>query len=396
MREDGSKQKVLLMDWPAFGIESIKRVLPQMGYDVELFAFPYDSGTRYEEALGIRIAERILESGADLIFSFNFFPVIAAAAHACRKKYISWIYDSPAVMLYSMSVFFPENYIFHFDSEEVERMRRDGVENVFYMPLAADVEHYDRMIPEEMQKRKYDADVAMIGSMYREDKFRIFRKYEIKEPYVKGYLDALVAVQEQLYGVDVLEPGLTPGIMKRILQTVPLKESSSDSYETPAWTYANYYLAKQVTTEEREHLLRALSEKMQVALYTPQKTPYLSDVENRGSVDYYREAPYAIKCARINLNITLRSIHRGIPQRVMDILGCGGFLLTNYQADLCDAFEMGKDFVCYESIPHAVELAGYYLEHAKERQQIAANGYRKVKEQHNFVLKLGQIMKLTE
>ncbi|MBR3308017.1 MAG: glycosyltransferase [Lachnospiraceae bacterium] len=384
--------KLLIMDWPGFGSETIKKLLPRMGVDTEIFDFPQNSADiRNGEELGVEIAKRLLECNADAVFSFNYFPVVATAAHACRKKYISWVYDSPAMLLYSMTVFFPENYIFHFDSSEAARLIRDGAEHVFYLPLAGNTESYDKMIPDAAIHRKYDADIAMIGSMYREDRFRIFKKFENFDDYLKGYLEGLIAAQQELYGVDILEPALNDDIMKKVLKYVPLVTNRGDGYETAAWTFANYYLAMQVTTREREMLLKALSESYDVALYTPGDTSYIKKVRNLGCVDYYSEAPYAMKCAKINLNITLRSIHTGIPLRAMDIMACGGFLMSNYQADLAEAFVPGEDFVYYESIPDAVEKAGYYLAHEDERKTIAENGYRKVKEFHSMRRKFGQI-----
>ncbi|MCR4643226.1 MAG: DUF3880 domain-containing protein [Lachnospiraceae bacterium] len=387
--------KILLMDWPGFGCETIKKLFPQMGMETEIFDFPAnDEGVRNGEELAMRIAQKVLDFQPDALFSFNFYPVIATAAHACRKKYISWVYDSPASLLYSMTVFFPENHIFHFDSYEAERMLREGVEHAYYLPLAANTEEYDRMEPTALQRDKYRADIAMIGSMYREDRFRIFKKYEDFDDYTKGYLEGLIRAQEELYGVNILEGALNDAIMERIMKTVPLTKEHGDSYETAAWTFANYYLAMQVTTREREHVLAALSEKYETVLYTPGETAYLPKVKNRGGLDYYTEAPLAMKCARINLNVTLRSIKNGIPLRVMDILGCGGFLMSNYQTDLAAEFVPGEDFVYYESIDDAVEKAGYYLKHEEERAAIAESGYRKVKELHSFRTKIEEIINL--
>lgn len=388
------KMIILFMDWPAFGSITVKRVFAELGYKVENFDFPHQSAEiSHGEQLGIRIAEAIIETKADIVFSFNFFPVIATAVHACRKKYISWIYSNPAVHLYSMAVFFPENYIFHFDSYEAERLKRDGVEHAYYLPLASDIDAYDAIEISNGDKEKYNSDIAMIGSMYRE-KFNYFTKYTDFDDYIKGYLDGIVNSQEQLYGVTILEECLTADIMNRIKNTVPLIEERGDSYESAAWKFANYYLAMRVTASEREHILQALSQNYDVALYTTGETPALKHVRNLGNVDYYTEAPKVMKCTKINLNVTLRSIRTGIPQRVMDIMGCGGFVLSNYQQDMCEAFLPGEDFIYYESIDDAVEKAGYYLENEEERKRIATNGYRKVKEQYNFKIELANILKI--
>ena len=50
------------------------------------------------------------------------------------------------------------------------------------------------------------------------------------------------------------------------------------------------------------------------------------------------------------LNLTLRSITSGIPLRALDILGCGGFLLSNYQPELCEYFTPDVDFVYFNDM----------------------------------------------
>ena len=69
----------------------------------------------------------------------------------------------------------------------------------------------------------------------------------------------------------------------------------------------------------------------------------------------------------------------------MDIMGSGGFLLTNFQSDFLNHFIPDEDFVYYETIADMKDKVQYYLEHDEERKQIAKNGYQKVKE--TFTLK---------
>ena len=93
---------------------------------------------------------------------------------------------------------------------------------------------------------------------------------------------------------------------------------------------ADGILCKKMANIERTQILKRLSEIYQVKLYTKNPTPELPNVINMGSVDYYDMMPYVFKCSDINLNITLRSIKTGIPLRAMDIMGAGGFLMSNY------------------------------------------------------------------
>ena len=76
----------------------------------------------------------------------------------------------------------------------------------------------------------------------------------------------------------------------------------------------------------------------------------------------------------------------------MDIMGSGGFLLTNYQEDFLRHFIPGEDYVYYESQDDLMDKCEYYITHEDERQRIAKNGHDKVKEFHNYPLRLSQIL----
>ena len=53
--------------------------------------------------------------------------------------------------------------------------------------------------------------------------------------------------------------------------------------------------------------------------------------------------------------------------------------------------DRGEDLVLYESHDDLMDKCNYYLVHDAERRQIAANGYGKVKEFHNFEVRFNEI-----
>ena len=103
-----------------------------------------------------------------------------------------------------------------------------------------------------------------------------------------------------------------------------------------------------------------------------------------GLADYDTETPYIFHNSKINLNITLRSIKSGIPLRCLEIMACGGFLLTNFQSDFLRHFIPDEDFVFYESKEDLLQKIDYYLSHDAERTAIARSGYEKVSRHHNY------------
>ncbi len=104
--------------------------------------------------------------------------------------------------------------------------------------------------------------------------------------------------------------------------------------------------------------------------------------------------PKVFQASKINLNITMRAIETGLSLRIWDILGCGGFLLTNYQAEIPDFFEIGRDLETYESMDELVEKVRYYLSHEEERVEIAINGYEKMAAHHTYEIRLAQMIKV--
>ena len=108
------------------------------------------------------------------------------------------------------------------------------------------------------------------------------------------------------------------------------------------------------------------------------------------------ELSQVFRMSKINLNFTIPNIKSGIPLRVWDVLGAGGFLMTNYQAEIPYYFKEGEDLVCFDGIEDLCEKAGYYLSHEDERLAIAENGYRKVKEHHNYIERMNTMLEMIE
>ncbi|MBO5486310.1 MAG: glycosyltransferase family 1 protein, partial [Eubacterium sp.] len=169
-----------------------------------------------------------------------------------------------------------------------------------------------------------------------------------------------------------------------------------DEWESDAWIYANYYVYREIAARERKEILELLSEKYEVKFFTQETDLGWRNVIPAGEVDYERQMTLVFQCSKINLNISLRSIKTGIPLRVWDIMGCGGFVLTNYQEELLDYFVPNEDFVYYENYEDLQEKAEYYLTHDAEREKIARNAYEKVKRFHTYADRIREILQIVE
>ena len=73
-------------------------------------------------------------------------------------------------------------------------------------------------------------------------------------------------------------------------------------------------------------------------------------------------------------------------------MGAGGFLLTNYQADMFDFFVQGEDFDYFDGKEDLLTKTEYYLSHEKERKAMAENAHEKVKREHTYLNRLDFMM----
>ena len=73
-------------------------------------------------------------------------------------------------------------------------------------------------------------------------------------------------------------------------------------------------------------------------------------------------------------------------------MGCGGFLLSNYQKELSDSFKEGKEMVLFYNLEDCLDKIDYYLNHEEERKKIAYAGYKAVNERFNYKTQLEKLL----
>ena len=380
---------ILFMDWGAFGKEPAIKAFEQLGHKVFRFAHS-DYLERKSESFMTDFNNFIQKNNIDFCFSFNFYPLLAESCKDNNMKYISFVYDSPHVNIFSYTITYPTNYVFLFDSALCNTFNKGGIKNVYYSPLAADIFTPKQLDPDSVWTKRLNATISFVGALYNED-HNFFDRLNGVSDYTRGYLDAIMRAQLQIYGCNFIEELLTPRILADMKKTCPYSPTF-DGAQTDEYIYANYFIDRKLTSMERIDLLSSVGAKFSLNLYTLDFDATIPGATNLGAVDYYTEMPYVFHNSKINLNITLRSIVSGIPLRAIDIMAAGGFLLTNYQPDLLRHFTPGEDFVYFESKEDLLQKIDYYLNHDDERAQIAQNGQKKIAANHTYKHRLKEIL----
>ena len=337
------------------------------------------------------VSQALKKKRYQAVFSINFFPVVSEVCNIFRIPYVCWVVDCPVMELYSHSIRNPWNRVFLFDYALYEEFCQENPEGIFYLPLGADYRRLDALLETVTQedREKYAADVSFIGSLYTEK----CPYNRLKgDSYLKGYLDGVIEAQLKVYGYNFLEECITDEVLEAFQKAVPFYQFPERAVHNDRAAMAHLYLGNKVTEQERLRLLARVSEEFELDLYTASDFSPLPKAHYRGLAKTSTEMPKIFHLSKVNLNLTSKPIRTGLPLRCWDILGAGGFLLTNYQSELTEYFEVGKDLEAFSSQEELVEKIRYYLSHEEERREIARNGCQKARENYSLEIRVRQML----
>jgi spore maturation protein CgeB len=374
------------------------------------------------ERLGITVVEEQSASGCGLtleqrmealgrvilgnkplfVFSINFFPYISMICEKLGVLYVAVSVDCPVVEIFNRQICNSCNRVFLFDHHQYASVADLAPGRVFHLPLGADADRITETLDRELgadwaeqpAPAKYKYDISLVGSLYNE-----------KDPWRKiagnlsegdrGYFEGMMSAQKQLPGQGLIEEMMTPELAEKLKAADPTFYPSDLSLgDVSGFVAVNDYLSPHITSMERVGLLNLLAAHFDTHLFTQSDTSELRNVHVHGSVSSLVEMPKVFRQSKINLNPTLRSIQTGLPQRIWDILASGGFLLTNYQAEIPEYLEIGKHLEAYENRQELLEKAAYYLEHEEEREAIAAAGCELVRQQATVVHRVTEMIRV--
>lgn len=382
--------KILIYQWSVFNQNDVAEAFRNLGHTVTFYEEP--------EALKKQNSSKELEEKVaenDMVFSLNYFSRVSNACEKMKRKYVSWTVDSPMLTMFHKSVFHECNYIFLFDKFDYYQFLQMGVKHVYYLPLAVNTKRVTKLLDNstEADLSRFDSSISFVGGLYHKNSYDAV-EYLLPD-YLRGYFDACMEAQMDIFGENIFDKMLTVDIMEQLSELIDFQQEE-DAFSDIKLIFTNTYLGFKMAQKERITCLNRLAAKHSVDLYTDKGDDRLIRVHMRGSVNYLEDMPKVFHRSKINMNFTIRNIRTGLPLRIWDVLGAGGFLLTNYQIELGDFFENGKDLVYYESIDDMLQKADYYLNHEEERKAIAQSGYEKVKKYHSYEQRVEKILEVIQ
>ena len=375
-----NKLRIMFYHSKIIALVGIPSTLLDMGHSVKVSNIHVVLGSANEPEIE-SIMEELEEGNYDLVVTYDYAPGVAAACERMKIKYYAWVYDSPLLSLNLPEAKGKYSYISVFDRKQYERLKEIKLPNLFYLPLAPEVDIFGAVVIKKRDEKKYAADVSFVGRFYDNIHFDDIFDAEHQDLKEEAY--------QLINDCDCRWDGKTSIFDKASEELINYIADRDDTWKNldidKRYFCESMKIARKCNEVERLKILDRISQNHLMAVYTETLDKRgLEKVKLRPWVDYITEMPKVFYLSKINLNISSRSIESGIPQRVWDIMAVGGFCLTNYQSELEEYFEIGKDLEVYHNLTELEEKVQYYLNHDEQRICIAINGYKKVKNAHSL------------
>ncbi|MEA1971875.1 MAG: glycosyltransferase, partial [Candidatus Cloacimonadota bacterium] len=295
--------------------------------------------------------------------------------------YASWYVDSPSVILSS----YEQNVsdfcnLFVWDKDYLDEVRKVGYNFVDYLPLATMPELF------KPQNIPFKNDVSFVGSsmvfaihknmrsfIHRPDLLNIFEKVVIRflEISSRKVADAINELKQDNYKISFDD-----------------EEQRKDFEAAVLW---------RATQKYRLSGIKQLAEFNLTLRGDPNWDRFVDDRYKLGrEIWYYDDMPEFYNSSKINFNMTSLQMKYAVNQRVFDVPACQRFILTDYQEQLEEIFEVGKDIICFNDIEEIPDLVKYYLKNPAKRNEIAMRGYQKIIDSHTYIHRLTKLIQVVK
>ena len=377
-------------------IEGIINALRKLGIDHEIYPTRMvDVFVNDSEA--IEVAAHCRQSGITHIMSIHLIDTLAVAAQKARISYVALIWDAPYYKLFTDYGKMDNCWFSVFDRVDAQRFKDADISHILYQPLAVDEDQIREWDRQAEALREYKDEICFVGRLYDDNFYDEFCS-QLPQELQDYFVDLFENAAFRWDGIDRIHGTVNNELVAHIRAETPGFQMVN-LFDIPDSVYfENGYVTRKIANIERICALNLLAEKYPVTLYTTSVTAKqrLRGVKIMPPICSEQDLYKTFRSSKVNLNISLKGIEGGTPQRIMDVMGAGGFVLTNYCPETADLFQEDKEIVMFRTPEELLEKADYYLKHDKEREEIAQNGHVKVMQRYTYTEKIKKLLAWVE
>jgi spore maturation protein CgeB len=191
----------------------------------------------------------------------------------------------------------------------------------------------------DFDEKEYACDISFVGMQYVDGRYAYFRNHLIEQ-----FQDELNNIAYEMMArwdnTDHIHGTMSEQLIKAMMAL--LDNTPENAINMPERTYfEEVVIARAVAYTERRLMMEAVAD-LNPRWYgaDAEGKDQISGVDYRPRLYYEDTLPKAYNLSRINLSTGLHSISSGVPLRVFDIMGAGGFIITNYQPEIPELFDV--------------------------------------------------------
>ncbi|MBU1863475.1 MAG: glycosyltransferase [Candidatus Omnitrophica bacterium] len=291
---------------------------------------------------------------------------------SCRK--VAWFVDNP---FYFIDTIDKENILFCFDKDYVAALKKEGFQNVFFLPHATNRHIFKPLTLAPFDREKYTCDVSFVGSIGKSQQ----HVYNERTKLLKD------AVDDTIHGLfDRLVEKKFRTCLKRHNQNLfMLFDDCYSTIDKHTKIIIDRQIDYEVGTLLREGVTRVLRSFNGFLFGNRELARMQSDrCRFKGEIDYHTELPKLFNGCCVNINATRPQLPTTVNQRVYDISATNSFFLTDYRKSLETLFPFNVDAICYYSLKDLEDKIKYYLINSKEREELAYAMYKPILREHTY------------
>ncbi len=309
---------------------------------------------------GNDISGWLKDNACDFVMTISFWEEIAARCNEANVSYISVVTSLPQAGFYTEAAAYESNIIFINDYMMAQKLQMWCQGAVIFLPSGY-------------------LENSMTGTPACLDNSPLFMErsdYAQKlttgvSDWTRGYVEQLIRNQAIVGGSNVLPDVLNNDVVKQLQKNWDREQDSEnviESYTVKSEYCASVYLAGEVERYQ-ENMLHDYCKNKGVSLYKWNDRIYQITEKEKCRIS-----------DGIFIVLANKAGYTGIDRGLYDVLYKGGFVLTEFRAEVTDYFEIGSHLDVWTSTEELWEKIKYYLKEKEKRNEIAANGKKQVEE----------------
>lgn len=332
-----------------------------------------------------RFFEAIAFHKPDFLFTINHIGfddngAFTRILEEIEMPFVSWFVDQPEFILLDRKKNASDWAVTpSWEKSGLEFLKKFGFSNAFYLPLAGTPERFNA----HNSLTNFQYEISFVGD-----------SLEAGAQKWRGRCESETDL------VNLIDPVVERLVKNRLLKPIDLARDVSEDASRQISVATSTQLAifssavcKEASKRQRQATMGALAAHgLDVFGDTGWQGQVAGKVKLHSSVDYNDELPSVYASSQINLNVTNYQMPTAVNQRVFDVPLAGGFLLTDYQADLDGLFDVKDEIASYKSLEEAEEKVCYYKAHPSACERIIRHAQARILDEHTYEKRIATII----